>query len=80
MRLNRRRFWDGDPAALETLRFCLGETAKMLAPFTPFIAEEIYANLLFGRETGLAEPVDRVDQPGARLGPPLRLPGGRARS
>jgi isoleucyl-tRNA synthetase len=57
VRLNRRRFWDGDHAALETLRFCLGETAKMLAPFTPFIADEIYANLLFGEETGLQQPV-----------------------
>ena len=52
VRLNRRRFWDGDLAALETLRFCLGETAKLLAPFTPFIADEIYANLLFGRRDG----------------------------
>ena len=58
VRLNRRRFWDGDLAALETLRFCLGETAKLLAPFTPFIAEDIYANLLFGEGTGLEKPVD----------------------
>jgi isoleucyl-tRNA synthetase len=58
VRLNRRRFWDGDPAALETLRFCLGETAKLLAPFTPFIAEEIYVNLLFGEEPGLDEQLD----------------------
>jgi isoleucyl-tRNA synthetase len=58
VRLNRRRFWDGDVAALETLRFCLGETAKLLAPFTPFIAEDIYVNLLFGgEEPGSDEPV-----------------------
>ena len=63
VRLSRRRFWDGDPAALETLRFCLGETAKMLAPFTPFIAEEIYSNLLFGREVGLDKPVDQWTNP-----------------
>ena len=59
VRLNRRRFWDGDFAALETLRFCLGETAKLLAPFTPFVADEIYSNLLFGQETGLEKPVDQ---------------------
>jgi isoleucyl-tRNA synthetase len=62
VRLSRRRFWDGDLAALETLRFCLGEAAKMLAPFTPFIADEIYANLLFG-ETGLQKPVDEWTNP-----------------
>ena len=63
VRLNRRRFWDGDFAALETLRFCLGETAKLLAPFTPFIAEDIYANLLFGEETGLIKPVAEWTNP-----------------
>ncbi len=63
VRLNRRRFWDGDFAALETLRFCLGETAKLLAPFTPFVADEIYANLLFGEETGLEKPVEEWTNP-----------------
>ena len=63
VRLNRRRFWDGNSAALETLRFCLGETAKLLAPFTPFIADEIYANLLFGRESGLEKPVAEWTNP-----------------
>jgi isoleucyl-tRNA synthetase len=58
VRLSRRRFWDGDRSAIETLRYCLGETAKMLAPFTPFIADEIYANLLFGDEPSLGKPVD----------------------
>ncbi len=57
VRLTRRRFWEGDRAAIETLRFCLGETAKMLAPFTPFIADEIYANLLFGDDPALEAPV-----------------------
>ncbi len=63
VRLSRRRFWDGDPAPLETLRFCLGETAKLLAPFTPFIADEIYANLHFGEETGLEKPVAEWTNP-----------------
>jgi isoleucyl-tRNA synthetase len=35
----------------------------MLAPFTPFIADEIYANLLFGRETGLEKPVAEWTNP-----------------
>jgi isoleucyl-tRNA synthetase len=45
VRRSRRRFWDGDPAAFATLRHCLVETAKLLAPLTPFIADEIYENL-----------------------------------
>jgi isoleucyl-tRNA synthetase len=45
VRLSRRRFWDGDPAAFATLRECLLVTAHLLAPLTPFVADEIYENL-----------------------------------
>ena len=43
--------------------------SKMLAPFTPFLADEIYRNLVGGAAG------DFGDAP--RLGPPARLPGGR---
>jgi isoleucyl-tRNA synthetase len=58
VRLNRRRFWNGDRAAFSTLRHCLVELAKLLAPFTPFVAEEIYGNL-----TGDADSVHLADYP-----------------
>ncbi|HEY2632681.1 MAG TPA: isoleucine--tRNA ligase [Solirubrobacteraceae bacterium] len=45
VRRSRRRFWDGDRAAFTTLRECLLIVAKLLAPFCPFIADEIYDNL-----------------------------------
>ena len=45
VRRSRRRFWDGEPAAFATLRACLLTVAKLLAPFCPFIADEIYDNL-----------------------------------
>jgi isoleucyl-tRNA synthetase len=48
VRLSRRRFWDGDRAAFATLRHCLLETAAMLAPFVPFLADEIHLNLAGG--------------------------------
>ena len=45
VRRSRRRFWDGEAAAFETLRTCLLAVSKLLAPFCPFIADEIYDNL-----------------------------------
>jgi isoleucyl-tRNA synthetase len=45
VRRSRRRFWEGDPAAFLTLHECLTTIAKLLAPFCPFIADEIYDNL-----------------------------------
>jgi isoleucyl-tRNA synthetase len=45
VRRSRRRFWDGDPAAFATLRECLVTLSKLLAPFCPFMSDEIYDNL-----------------------------------
>jgi isoleucyl-tRNA synthetase len=45
VRRSRRRFWEGDPAALATLRECLVTVAQLLAPYTPFVADELYDNL-----------------------------------
>jgi isoleucyl-tRNA synthetase len=45
VRRSRRRFWDGERAAFETLRECLLTIAKLLAPLCPFVADEIYDNL-----------------------------------
>jgi isoleucyl-tRNA synthetase len=45
VRRSRARFWDGDPAAFGTLHTCLVTVAKLLAPFCPFISDEIYDNL-----------------------------------
>jgi isoleucyl-tRNA synthetase len=45
VRRSRRRFWTGDRVAFATLEHCLLTVAKLLAPFTPFLADEIYDNL-----------------------------------
>jgi isoleucyl-tRNA synthetase len=60
VRLSRRRFWEGDRAAFATLRHCLLETAALLAPFTPFLAEEIHLNLAGGEEEAFGELPDSV--------------------
>ena len=59
IRRSRRRFWksqnDADKAAAyRTLRYVLVQLCKIAAPFTPFIAEEIYRNL---RGAGMPESV-----------------------
>jgi isoleucyl-tRNA synthetase len=45
VRRSRRRFWDGDTDAFATLHHCLVTVAQLLAPFCPFIADELYDNL-----------------------------------
>ena len=50
IRRSRKRFWKGEMgqdklAAYQTLYQCLEVVAKLLAPFTPFIADRIYMNL-----------------------------------
>ena len=45
VRRSRRRFWNGDPHAFWTLRRCLVTVSKLLAPFCPFLADEIFDNL-----------------------------------
>lgn len=46
VRLNRRRFWDGDADALATLHSVLVTVSHLLAPTAPFVAEELYQNLV----------------------------------
>jgi isoleucyl-tRNA synthetase len=60
VRLSRRRFWEGDRTAFATLRHCLLEVAKLLAPFTPFLADEIYDNLTGGQARDYGEAPDSV--------------------
>src|SRR6185369_13394915 len=42
VRRSRRRFWDGDPSALSTLHECLGVLCRLMAPFTPFLADALW--------------------------------------
>jgi isoleucyl-tRNA synthetase len=60
VRLSRRRFWEGERAAFATLRHCLIAVSKLLAPFTPFLADEIYCNLAGGEAEEFGEEPDSV--------------------
>ncbi len=46
VRRSRRRFWDGDPAALVTLHECLSKLTLLLAPLTPFVTERVWQDLV----------------------------------
>jgi isoleucyl-tRNA synthetase len=46
VRRSRRRFWDGDTAALATLHECLEVLTRLLAPFVPFITEDVHERLV----------------------------------
>ena len=42
---SRTRLLAGDATAVRTLRDCLATLAQLLAPFLPFVADEIYERL-----------------------------------
>jgi isoleucyl-tRNA synthetase len=68
VRRSRDRFWahgmSADKrAAYATLHECLTTLAKLLAPFTPFYAEELYRNLVRDRVPGGFESVHLCDWP-----------------
>ncbi|HEX9037326.1 MAG TPA: isoleucine--tRNA ligase [Ktedonobacterales bacterium] len=68
VRRSRRRFWkseeDSDKvAAYLTLYEALVTVTKLLAPFTPFLAESLYQNLVRAVDAGAAESVHLVDWP-----------------
>jgi isoleucyl-tRNA synthetase len=50
IRRSRKRFWKSESdedklEAYETLHYVLTELSKLMAPFTPFVSEEIYKNI-----------------------------------
>ena len=68
VRRSRRRFWKGDEdtdkkAAHSTLYECLTTVAKLTAPFTPFVAEALYRNLVVNADGEAPESVHLAEWP-----------------
>ncbi len=61
VRRSRRRFWDGDPAALATLHECLEVLTRLLAPFIPFVTERVWSALFAA--TGSVDSVHLASWP-----------------
>ena len=68
VRRSRRRFWrsenDSDKiSAYATLYSCLCTTSKLMAPLAPFIAEEMYQNLVKSVDDSVVDSVHLADFP-----------------
>ncbi len=63
VRRSRRRFWDGDRAALATLHECLVTLTQLLAPMVPFIAEHTWQILVRAADPHVAASVHLTDFP-----------------
>ncbi len=48
IRRSRRRFWNGEPAALRTLWVALVQTTRVISPVLPFLAEYLWQFLASG--------------------------------
>jgi isoleucyl-tRNA synthetase len=69
IRLSRNRFWapggKADPAAMATLHDALVTITGLLAPFLPFLAEELFQNLVRGVDPEAPESVHHWPYPKA---------------
>jgi isoleucyl-tRNA synthetase len=57
IRRSRRRFWDGDEAALRVLWYGLVQALRVVAPLMPFLTEHLWQNLVRGACKGAPESV-----------------------
>ena len=63
VRRSRRRFWDGESAALETLHHCIEKLTLLMAPMVPFISEHVWQSVLRPVDPSLPESVHLADFP-----------------
>ena len=64
VRRSRRRFWQGDTAALATLHEVLRTLTLLMAPFTPFITERIWQDLVVTTDSEAPASVHLARWPG----------------
>ncbi len=68
IRRSRRRFWDGEEAALQTLWYALVQTLRVLSPVMPFLTEHLWRNLVpDGPESVHLAPWPEVEAPDRAL-------------
>jgi isoleucyl-tRNA synthetase len=57
IRRTRRRFWDGDEAALATLWYAVVQGLRVVAPVLPFLTEHLWQALVRGAAEGAPESI-----------------------
>lgn len=67
VRRSRRRFWQGDAAALRTLHDVLETVTRLMAPLVPFISERVWQDLVVPVTPGCADSVHLANWPSADL-------------
>nr|WP_239332586.1 isoleucine--tRNA ligase [Frankia sp. CiP3] len=65
VRRSRRRFWEADPDALDTLYACLDGLTRLMAPFTPFLTDALWSKLVVGVRPQAPDSVHLADWPRA---------------
>ncbi|ONK15036.1 isoleucine--tRNA ligase [Streptomyces sp. MP131-18] len=68
VRRSRRRFWQGDPAALRTLHEVLETVTRLMAPLVPFITERVWQDLIVPVTPGAPDSVHLASWPAADPG------------
>lgn len=63
VRRSRRRFWQGDAAALRTLHEVIETVTRLMAPLTPFITERVWQDLVVPVAPEAPESVHLADWP-----------------
>lgn len=63
IRRSRRRFWEGDPAALWTLHETLDVVTRLMAPMAPFVTERVWQDLFVAAVPDAAASVHLADWP-----------------
>ena len=63
VRRSRRRFWDGDVAALGTLHECIITLTQLMSPMVPFITEHVWQEVIRAADSSAAQSVHLTDFP-----------------
>jgi isoleucyl-tRNA synthetase len=63
VRRSRRRFWDGDAGALQTLHDTISVVTRLMAPLTPFLTERVWQDLVVATDPAAPASVHLASWP-----------------